>query len=149
MYNFLQVTNQLEPLEIGGRCAITAGSKSVASITFTTCLSSLVTSYSSLRHLRLISIEFNERHRFNLSNFKNLKIICLDRLLLEKLTENEFGPFPSSLEMPHLPYYDFANPDSVTNSDFDEELDMSDLLNSPISLNIFQIFVPVLPIGIR
>jgi len=83
VYHFLQVTNSLDSLEIAlGSAEIVSGVESDADVT-TECLSGLSSSYSSIKHLRLIDLLPSQTSKPDLSILTNLETLSLDRLMLE------------------------------------------------------------------
>ena len=68
-------------------------------------LSSLAESCSSIKHLRLISIDRTNFLSSHLSNFKALKILSPDALLLRTMRREELVASFSSVEVLHLLLY--------------------------------------------
>ena len=107
VYHFLQVTNSLDSLEIAlGSAEIVSGVESDADVT-TECLSGLSSSYSSIKHLRLIDLLPSQTSKPDLSILTNLETLSLDRLMLEVMKTAKLGPSLSSVEILHLSFYMF------------------------------------------
>jgi len=117
--NLLEITDEHEFLEIS-TMRITRNPGDTNSL-YTSCLSTLQSSFHSLRSLRLVTIEANpdDRSSTDLSKFKNLKFLAAGEYAMLGLFKDL--KLPDSLEIFSLPYYvgDMSGP---AEDEFEEDM---------------------------
>lgn len=138
VHTFLRVTKNLSALEIFGRSRSShlRGKPAVAQID-PDCVGGVSESYRSIKHLRLIGLDFRGQTPARVfSPFKNLKILSIDFPRLKDLVLFQ-ADSSESVKVLHLPYY-VVGPSGVPTSQYLEEDDMiSTVLNkeSPLIFN--------------
>jgi len=145
VYQFLQVTDSLDSIEIAFRGAITVSRVMSDADVTTECLSSLFNSYSSIKHLRLIDLNPTQSIKTDLSIFTNLKILSLNCFVLEGMKTGALGSSLSSAEILHLPFYRFVESTPRTD-DFEDEGLLYKVLSNGFLPNLRQIVLPSRPI---
>lgn len=123
-------------------CYFWKQSAAIISIDF---LSSLSSSYHSIKHLRLLSVIPVQSARFTLSNFKRLKILSLDYPGLVGMARGQLGSSLSTVEVFHLSCFEFEESRPHPEK-FKEEGLLSKSISSHILPNLKEIFIPLKPI---
>lgn len=146
---FLQVTNNLDSLEIVGGSAYTRSGANVESKVGLEVISSLFNSFSSIKHLRLIAVWNKKEHaKMDLSVFKALKTLGLDSSSILWFEMGVVDEIPSTIEVLQLLFYVYRSSEPRgPNGYMKEESRISVLLNTPAFKNIREIYVPAQPIG--
>lgn len=111
---------------------------------FISCLSSLQSSFSTLRHLRLFSIVMDPRNPAVevYSLFKNLKTLTLELTGLHFVAEYKSLVLPSTLEKIILPYYSFVGSSIPLEHVLQEDLKLAIIVKTKSLPNLKEVCVP-------
>lgn len=152
MYNLLLATDNITSLEL-----LPAQSQSYDQTTvYPGCLAALTSSYSSLKHLRLLSICPIDRDNnrgsgdpyLKLSSFESLKYLGLDLMTIAALKSwHQAHTAPPNLEALQIVCYDCSRLQTPQPNQFMEETLMVNNLQTLNFQNLRQLIVPAKPIG--
>jgi len=106
VYHFLRVTQSLDSLEVLGTMGYTTSGESSHATISPDFLSSLSSSSNSFNHLRLLHMVPSKTSTVDLSILRSLKILSLDRFLIQSFMEERLVHLPC-VELFQLPFYSF------------------------------------------
>ena len=147
VYHFLQVTNSLDSLEvIAGNGYTTSGARTTSQVSVD-FLSSLAESYSSIKHLRLVSIRHSNSLSSHLLKFKKLKRLGLHGVFLRTMKREELVASVLRVDVLHLLFY-WIDESDPQDKEFAEEIALSTILSRKGLPALKQLMVPSEPIDI-
>lgn len=145
IHNFLKVTKNLSSCEIYSGCHSQLYGKKVTTRIYSDCIQGLFKSYHSLKHLRLMLLNFDQDAITHFSVFKNLKILSLDMMQLKRMEVQICEP-SKSVKILHLPYYWWAerggDPDSPQGTEWYEDRYLSNVIDKEIFPTLEEICLP-------